>query len=575
MSDLIKEAKDWIAGDPDPETARLLEEILGSGDEAALRQAMIGTLEFGTAGIRGRVGPGPAQMNRAVVMRTTRGLADFLLSRAGGPPDGPVVVGFDARPTSRQFAEDTVGVLAAAGIETVFFADFAPTPLVAYAARVLGATAAVVVTASHNPPADNGYKVYDANAAQIIPPTDRSISSSIRAVGPAREVPRMREAFTSDHINIKPIDPTIFDRYWSEVDKNRPVRPDTTLRIVYTPLHGVGGATVRSIFNRTIHQDFHVVSEQFEPDGRFPTVKFPNPEEPGALDLAMRLGTEIDAELILANDPDADRLAAAVPVGGRWRLLTGNELGALLGSYLLDHWEGSDRPITANSVVSSPMLAQLAASAMGIHLTTLTGFKWIVNAALATEAEGEASFLFGYEEALGFSVGRTVRDKDGISAALVLADLAALEKAAGYTLLDTLARLWKRTGIWVSTQRSIVREGEQGQDEILRAVDLVAASPPEQVGGYQVTAATDFRTGAETRPPWLGAQPLVELMLGDDGRVLTRPSGTEPKLKIYVDLRQDVGPEDRIHDQRDRLLGIAGELAEDLDATLQRSMLSS
>ncbi len=572
MSDLLKSAEDWVAGDPDPATAGELEELIATSNLEAIKDAMGGVLEFGTAGIRGVVGPGSNRMNRAVVIRTTRGVADFLRERHAGPPDGPVIVGFDARPSSRQFAEDTVGVLAAAGIEVVYFPDYAPTPLVAFAARVMSAAAAVVVTASHNPPADNGYKVYDDNAAQIIPPADVAISKAIESVGAANNVPRIESAFTTGHHLIRPIDPDITSRYWVDIDSNRPKRPSTTVRIAYTPLHGVGGKTVAGVFDRTSHNDFHAVAAQFEPDGRFPTVKFPNPEEPGAMDMAMELGDDIGAELILANDPDADRLAAAVRFSGRWRLLTGNELGVLLGSYILDNWAADGTPITANSVVSSPMLGQLAASAGAVHLTTLTGFKWIANAAMSSEQAGDGIFAFGYEEALGFSIGRTVRDKDGISAALMLADIAALEREHNRSLMDALAELWGRTGIWVSSQKSLIREGTEGERQILDAVDSLASTPPDSVGKFEVTKMTDFRANAGSRPSWLGAQALVELELGDNGRVLARPSGTEPKLKVYVDLREGVTTIDAVHEQRDKLLTVALEVADDLAGTISRLM---
>jgi phosphomannomutase len=569
MTELGAAAMEWAAGDPDPETSAELREIVESGDEFQMQRAMGGTLEFGTAGIRGRVGPGSNQMNRAVVIKTTAGLVAFLEEKYGGVPPAPVVVGFDARPTSRAFAEDTVGVLAAAGIEVVFFPEVTPTPIVAFAAKVLQACAAVVVTASHNPPADNGYKVYDSNAAQIIPPTDTAIAAHIDAAGPANQIARIADVFSTPPTHVSPAPAHILDAYRAEVDSYRVVKPGRTVRVVYTPLHGVGGEIVTDAFSRTIHDDVHVVEAQFAPDGAFPTVAFPNPEEKGALDLAMERGTEVGAHLLIANDPDADRLAAAVATPEGWRLFTGNELGVILGSHLLANPPNDARPITANSVVSSPMFELIAAEYEAIHLTTLTGFKWIANAALAVEAEQDAEFLFGYEEALGYSVGRTVRDKDGISAAVLLADIAALQEEAGHTLLGVLEGLWRRYGLWVSTQASLVRPGEDGQRAILEAVDRLASEPPATISGIAVEALTDYRHGAGDRPPWLGAQSLVELDLGARGRVLARPSGTEPKLKIYVDLQET--PDDGmtslgLHEMRARVLaeaeGIAASVAE-------------
>lgn len=575
MNDLAALALEWAATDPDDATAEELRRIVEAGDDEALRRAMGGNLEFGTAGIRGVVGPGSNQMNRALVMKTTKGLVEFLLSKYGGVPSGPVVVGFDARPTSRTFAEDTAGVLVAAGLEVVYFPEVIPTPIVAFAAKFLGACAAVVVTASHNPPADNGYKVYDSNAAQIIPPTDEAIAAAMAKSGPADQIPRVESAFASPHPNVSTAPDSIIDDYWAEVEKYRVVEPVRTIKVVYTPLHGVGGEVVKEVLARTIHNDLHVVEQQFMPDGTFPTVDFPNPEEKGALDLAMQRGTEVGADLLIANDPDADRLAAAVPgLDRNWRLLSGNELGVILGSHLLRHPPNDRRPITGNSIVSSPMLGNIAAEYDAIHLTTLTGFKWIVNAALMVEQDQDARFLFGYEEALGYSVGRTVRDKDGISAAVILADIAALQAEVGETLLDLLEDLWRRYGLWVSTQASLVRPGAAGQKEILAAVDRLASDPPREVGGLAVTGFTDYRIGADERPPWLGAQSLVELQLGDSGRVLARPSGTEPKLKIYVDLQDRPDPlaaSPALHEMRNQVLGRAEEIANAVAAMMDDS----
>lgn len=565
MNDLSAAALKWAAADPDESTAAELRRLVESGDESALHRAMGGTLEFGTAGIRGVVGPGSNQMNRALVIKTTGGLVSFLSEKYDGVPPGPVVVGFDARPTSRTFAEDTCGVLAAAGLDVVYFPEVAPTPIVAFAAKTLEACAAVVVTASHNPPADNGYKVYDSNAAQIIPPTDAAIAAAIAGSGPANRISRIPDVFTTAHPRVSPAPDSIVDSYWSEVDTYRVIEPVRTVKIVYTPLHGVGGDVVTDVLARTVHDDVNVVEQQFAPDGTFPTVDFPNPEEKGALDLAMERGSELGADLLIANDPDADRLAAAVPGrDGGWRLFTGNELGVILGSHLLKNPPNDRRSITANSVVSSPMLQRIAGEYDAIHLTTLTGFKWISNAALAVEKDQDAEFLFGYEEALGYSVGRTVRDKDGISAAVILADIASLQAEAGKTLLDVLEDLWRRFGLWVSTQASLVRPGDAGQREILESVDTLASNPPGAIAGLKVTGFTDFRRGAEERPPWLGAQSLVELQLGDSGRVLARPSGTEPKLKIYVDLQEHPDPmvsSDGLHELREQVLSKAVEIA--------------
>lgn len=540
MDDYVEQANDWLAGDPDEETRAALAGLVADGDAAGLEAAMGKRLEFGTAGIRGVVGPGPGQMNRAVVMQTTFGLARYLESRYAADA-GPIVVGFDARPTSRVFAEDTAGVLAAAGRPVLYFPNVTPTPLVAFAAKHLRAIAAVVVTASHNPPADNGYKVYGSDAAQIVPPVDTEIQHAIEMAPPAATIERVAQVFEGRSDLVVPIGGDIIDCYWEEVSSYRSRHTGSDLAIVYTPMHGVGRDTLLDIMGRAGHVAVTPVPAQADPDGTFPTVAFPNPEEPGALDLALELATSNEADLVVANDPDADRLAAVVPIDGRWRQLSGNELGVLLGDYMLAHAASPEEAIVVNSVVSSPMLASIAHSYGARHTKTLTGFKWIVKAASGLEEKGEGRFLFGYEEALGYTVGGTVRDKDGISAALLFVDLVADLRDEGRTVGDYLVDLWAKHRLWVSGQVSVVRPGPEGAEEMRAAVEQLAGNPPGEIAGLEVTAITDYRVGAEERPSWLGAQDLVELGLGEAGRVLVRPSGTEPKLKIYVDLAEVPG----------------------------------
>lgn len=501
-------------------------------------------LTFGTAGIRGEVGAGPGRMNRAVVIRTTYGLAKHL--------DGttrPVVVGFDARPTSQLFAEDTAGVLAAAGIPVLYFPRVTPTPLVAFAAKHLGAIGAVVVTASHNPPADNGYKVYGEQASQIVSPTDRLIQEGIDDAPRASDVPRVESVFDGTSELVRPVPDDIVDCYWEEVSNTRIRKTGSDLEIVYTPIHGVGGEVLIDLMHRAGHDSIIEVPEQADPDGLFPTVAFPNPEEPGALDLARDLADRSDADLIVANDPDADRLAAVVPHLGRWRNLTGNEIGVLLGDYVLGADEDPGSAIVVSSIVSSPMLSRVAAHYGARHESTLTGFKWIVKAGLGLEEETGARFVFGYEEALGFTVGSTVRDKDGMSAAVIFTDLVADLKDRGQLVTDRLHELWRVHGLWVSSQVSIVREGAEGARQLQDAVARLADNPPERVGTTDVVEVTDYRKGEGSRAVWLGAQDLVELDLGVKGRMLVRPSGTEPKLKVYVDLCGVAG-DDPDSDQR-------------------------
>ncbi len=532
-ADLRERTEAWINADPDKKTREELAALLGAGDLDELTERMDGSLQFGTAGLRGRVEGGSNRMNRAVVIRTTRGLADYLIERN---PDSekPVVVGRDARLSSKRFQKDTIGVLTAAGILVRYFPEPVPTPIVAYAARQLGARAAIVITASHNPPLDNGYKVYDTNGAQIIPPTDTDIAAKIAAAPPADDVPRLSKKYRKELAS--PVPDGMFERYLEDLRKVRdPEATGTDLKIVYSAMHGVGGAFVTGALRELGYPNILPVPEQYEPDGHFPTVAFPNPEEPGALDLANALAAREQADIIVANDPDTDRLAVSIERSDGWRPLTGNQIGVLLGDYLLDKTSVA-KPLVFNSIVSSPMLASVAEAHGAGFVTTLTGFKWIWNAALDLAAAGEGEFVFGYEEALGYSVGPAVRDKDGISASVIFADLAAECRGKGESVLDYLARLYERHGMWVSTQKSIVRPGSEGAAQIADAMVRLAGAPPESVGGIPVVAMTDYRVGAESRPRYMAATPLVELDLGERGRVLVRPSGTEPKLKIYVDL---------------------------------------
>ena len=531
--DLTAAARAWIAGDPDPATRTELADILMSGDVAALHDRVGETLRFGTAGIRGEVGAGSNRMNRATVIRATRGLADHLI--AAGRAAGTVVVGFDGRLDSRRFAADTVGVLTAAGIPVRFFSNVTPTPLVAFTAKRFGASAAVVVTASHNPPRDNGYKVYDANGAQIVPPVDTEIARFIDRVGPAVRVARDEHVLDGEGV----IGPDAEDAYVEAVLAFRgPFVVPETLDIVYTPLHGVGGRPAMRLLAAAGHDRVTAVPEQFEPDGRFPTMAFPNPEEPGALDLAVSLAADTGADLVAANDPDADRLAVCVPDGDGWRRLTGNEIGVLLGDYVLERTAGEAR-LVVSSIVSTPMIGAVAAHHGARWEATLTGFKWICSAALDLEQQG-LQFVYGFEEALGYTVGPVVRDKDGMSAAVWFADLASQAKAAGESLLDRLARLYVRDGLWVSEPRSVGRPGPDGLGEIASAMDRLRTATPDHLGGMAVTGVIDFRDDAGTRPRWLPASPLVAFDLAGGSRVLVRPSGTEPKLKIYSDVRSGV-----------------------------------
>ncbi len=558
-------ARAWLEQDPDPETRAELQALVDAGNDAEVAERMHAPLAFGTAGLRGIVGAGENRMNRAVVIRATRGLAETLRKRVPDWKTLPVVLGYDGRLSSRGFAEETAAVLDAAGIPVRVFDGPTSTPMVAFAARELGAQAAVVVTASHNPPEYNGYKVYAPNAAQIVPPWDIEIADAIASVGPASEVRRNADAFA----RAERVPESFTERYLDAVDAIRPADArDPDFGIVYTPMHGVGGPLCARAFARAGYARFFVVPEQAEPDGNFPTVRFPNPEEPGALDLAIALAEKEGAELILANDPDADRLAVCVPTAtGRFVQLSGNQVGILLADLMLQSALDAPRPAVFSSIVSSPMLGDVA-RAYGAHFEqTLTGFKWIWNAALDLEAAGGLRYCFGYEEALGYSVGRIVRDKDGVSAALLFADLAAICRARKTSVLEHLHGLYRKHGLWVSVQKSVTCPGSEGLAKIVATMEALRRAPPAQVGDTQVTHVTDYREGADQRPRWLAKTDLIALDLQDGGRILVRPSGTEPKLKIYVDLRAELGDDGvsaREEAERARASALADALAQSL-----------
>ena len=558
-NDLLDRARAWIAADPDPTTRDELQALLDAGDNDELAERVGAELEFGTAGLRGIVGAGPNRMNRAVVIRTTRGLADHLLATDPTAAQRGVVVGFDARHSSQEFAEVTVSVLAAAGIRARWYTTPQPTPLIAFTQRYLDAAAGIVITASHNPPEYNGYKVYVEGAAQIVPPTDAAIAAGVAAVPSAADVPLAKEL---DHELIEEVDDEVVDQYLRELVAARPAVDGPDLTIAYTPLHGVGGDLMLRAFADGGYDDIHPVPSQCEPDGDFPTVNFPNPEEPGAMDAVIELGMDVAADLVIAHDPDADRLAAAVPDGhGEFRMLSGNQIGVLLADHLL-RGATADEPLVVASIVSTPMLRSVADAYGARAEYTLTGFKWICAAARELEPQGY-TFVYGFEEALGSAVGTVVRDKDGIGAAVAFADLVRGLGAEGQTVLDRLAELAARDGLWVSHQLSIARPGTQGLAEISAAMESLAGRDPDGLAGHDVVASTDFREGVDQRPSYLGYHDLVAYDLAD-GRAMIRPSGTEPKCKIYVDLRADVDVDDDLDARAEQLRADAVAVAEAL-----------
>jgi phosphomannomutase len=493
----------WIADEVDPAAAAELQALLDAGDDAELADRFAAPLEFGTAGLRGPLRAGPNGMNRTVVRRAAAGLAAWLTDH--GRRGAPVVVGFDARYGSHDFARDSAAIFAAAGFDARLLPRVLPTPVLAFAVQHLHAAAGVMVTASHNPPHDNGYKVYADDGAQIVPPTDREIEAAIEAVASAKAIPLDEGAITV-------LGEEIVTAY---VDAIAGLVEDgpRELRIVHTAMHGVGTRTVRAVLERAGFTNITPVAQQEQPDPDFPTVAFPNPEEPGALDLALALARERNADLVIANDPDADRCAVAVPTGGEggWRMLRGDEVGVLLADWLL---RLGLRGTYATTIVSSSMLGALAAKHGVGYAETLTGFKWISRAA--------PDLVFGYEEALGYAVApELVRDKDGISAALRIAELAARLKADGSTLLTRLDELANEYGRYATDQVSVRVDDLSIIDETMRRL---RATPPASLLDQPVTVEDLLPDADVLRWRWPG------------GRVVVRPSGTEPKLKAYLEV---------------------------------------
>jgi phosphomannomutase len=528
---LTKELRDaaeaWIAADPDPETRDELARLAAAGETVELADRLNGTLAFGTAGLRGVLGAGPNRMNRAVVRRASYGVGRALCEEDGAAGRG-VVIGYDGRRLSRELAAEAAEVFAGLGVVVHLFDALGPTPLTAFAVLHLGAAAGVMVTASHNPPEYNGYKVYWGNGAQIIPPTDARIAAHIAAAPPAIDVPRLPLDEARRRGLARAVDPSVERAYLDGVAALGRPGGERGLRIVYTPLHGVGGRLVAAVLAEAGFHHLHSVPAQAEPDGAFPTVTFPNPEEKGAMDLAYALGREVGAQLVLANDPDADRLAVAIPDAGApggYLQLTGNQVGVLLGDYLLERDPGGAERLVVNSLVSSPMLGAIA-RALGVrHEETLTGFKWIANRAMALEAAEGLRFVFGYEEALGYAVGPLVRDKDGVSAVLLAAELAARLAAKGQTLLDRLEALYRRHGLFLSTQVNVTRRGPGAKAELAALLARLRARPVEAIGAYRVGRTRD-----------LAEADILIFDLEGQSRIIVRPSGTEPKVKFYVDL---------------------------------------
>ncbi len=512
-------AEDWLLLDPDPETRAELRGLLDAGDLDEIDRRFAGRLAFGTAGLRAPLGAGPLRMNRVVVRQATAGLVRYL------PEGATVAVGYDARHNSDVFAQDVAGVVAAAGGRALLLPLPLPTPVLAFAVRHLGADAGVMVTASHNPPADNGYKVYLADGAQIVPPADAEIAAAIATVAAEGEV----AVADPDDERIAVLGADLLIAYLDALTAESLV-PDRDVRVVYTPMHGVGRDVLLAAFGRAGFPEPTIVPEQAEPDPDFPTVAFPNPEEPGALDLALERAQAVGADVVLANDPDADRLGVAVPApdGDGWQQLTGDQIGALLGDQVLRHTEGDDR-LVVTTVVSSRLLGRMA-DAHGVHFAeTLTGFKWIARPGIE---HPEWAFVFGYEEALGYLVGDVVRDKDGIGAALAFAGLVAELKAGGQTVHDRLAALADQHGLHATRPLTLRFDG---LDPVVALMVETRADPPAELGGLAVESVRDLLDDPDLPPT-----DALRFDLAGGARVVMRPSGTEPKLKCYLEVVEPV-----------------------------------
>lgn len=547
-NNLLATVHAWIAIDPDPATRAELEALLEAEATGVLEELFEGRLGFGTAGLRAAEGPGPNRMNRLVVRQTTAGLMDWLSQRGISTPT--IVVGFDARHGSRSFAHDAAGVIAARGGRALVLPRPLPTPVLARGVLSQAADAGVMITASHNPAADNGYKLYLADGIQLVAPADAEIAAAIDSVAAAGGLVEVID----DRVAVLGNEPV--DEHLDAIQEVLLTR-HRAVSTVYTAMHGVAGAHLLAAFERAGFPTPAVVAEQFEPDPDFPTVTFPNPEEPGALDLALQLAERESADLVLANDPDGDRIALAVPSrdGHGYTALSGDQTGVLLADHLLTHTSGPNR-LVASSLVSSRLLSKMAAAHDVACETTLTGFKWVARPIVE---QPDKHYLIGYEEALGYSIGGVVRDKDGISAALVAAEAVAEMIADGETVWDRLDRLAVAHGTHLTGPMSIRFAGTDAQEKMSETMTRVLANPPDALAGSPLASSESLAEGRHL-PPTAGSL----LLFADDTRVIIRPSGTEPKVKAYIEVIEPVNGVADVEASRtrgeQRLIAVSGEV---------------
>lgn len=586
---LLQRAKAFADEDPDADSRATLLAVMeraNAGDSEAaadLKERFAGDLQFGTAGLRGRIDAGTNRMNRVVVMRAAWGLGTYLLNHRaehGVDPAGGVVIGYDGRRFSRQFAEDSAAVLCGLGVPVRVFDDVQPTPVCAFTIRELGAAAGIVVTASHNPPDDNGFKVFWADGAQIVPPVDVGISACIQRAPKVGEMKRPSPFFAArSGLRRSPNDEVIaaYLKGVRAASLHPEVLRENPICVVHTAMHGVGHHLVVRALRDAGLRGLCSVPSQTEPDGAFPTVAFPNPEEPGAMDRALALAVEVGANLILANDPDADRLAVGIPLAdGTYRMLSGNEVGWLLGTDAILHADvGNDEDgnprerLAVTTIVSSPLLGRIAADHGCSFAATLTGFKWLAHAGFTAEKRG-GRFIFGYEEALGYSVGDQVRDKDGVSAVVRMVELCAWLRVQGRTVQQELDRIALQHGVAVGMQWSVRMPGSAGKAQIDAAMNGLRAAPPSELAGIAVASRQDLKTGSSWALQGDAAKvelPSSNVLVYFDAagtRLIVRPSGTEPKIKFYLDAVGQAAGADDLQPARQRAKDRLAQVRADL-----------
>ncbi|MEZ9469572.1 phospho-sugar mutase [Vibrio lentus] len=539
----MQDAMNWLARDPDPRTREELQHLIDKKMHAELEDRFTQRLEFGTAGLRGKVGCGPNRMNRLVIQETATGLGHYLIEHVANAAIRGVVVGYDGRLDSKQFAIDTASVLTALGIKVYLTANVAATPIVAFGIEHFNAAAAVVVTASHNPPEYNGFKVYWENGAQIIPPHDAGIADEID-IASTKPIPLISLSDAEKQGNLVWLTEGYYQTYRAAINQSPYVRNDIDsahTTVTYTAMHGVGAQMAEDLLHDGGFHKVFSVAEQREPDGHFPTVNFPNPEEKGAMDLVVNLAKSVDADIACANDPDADRFAVAVKADdtvrtddASYKMLTGDQVGVLFAHYLLSKPHIKNQ-LVGNSIVSSTLLEKVANSHGATYFQTLTGFKWLANIGMQLEDE-QNEFLFAYEEALGYTIGTQVRDKDGLSALVVFAQLVEELKSQGRTVWDLLAQISLEHGVHTNAQRSIAVDPDSPS-----IGSKLRSAQPKTIGGVTVSVIEDLQSslryivGGDTETINLPTSDVLIYHLEDGSRIIVRPSGTEPKVKVYYE----------------------------------------